>query len=391
MKQPETTLDITPTLLKNNVDAFLMSGDSNNADMYYATHFFASDSFTYLQTGSADEILLVSEMERGRAEMESRIPAVRTTQDYGYRAKIKARGDPALAYCDCLAELMQQENIRKIAVPRNFPLFTAQALKESGFSVIPIKSPFKEMRTKKDASEIKKIESVQNACEHAMRAAIEMISNAVVLDGVLHHRGYGLTSKIVRTTIEHALLDSGCEADATIVACGKESSNPHWAGEGALMANEPIVIDIFPRSKTDRYHADMTRTVLKGKPSRELVDMYDAVIAAQDAALALIKPGVLCSEVHNAVCDVFEKLGYQTIRNDSKVGFIHTTGHGVGLDVHELPNVGDNDTAIEEGNVITVEPGLYHPDTGGIRIEDLVAVTAGGHVNLTRFEKNFVV
>jgi Xaa-Pro aminopeptidase len=391
MKKRETSFDITSELLKNNADSFLMSGDSHDADLYYSTHFFASDSFTYLQTKDAGEILLISEMESGRAGIESRISDIRTTQDYDYRSKIKARGDPALAYSDCLAELLQQENVRRIAVPRSFPLFAAQSLKEAGFSVIPIKSPFREMRKRKDESEIEKIQSVQNACEDAMKSAIEIISNAIVQDGLLYHRGYELTSEIVREAIDHKLLDSGCEADDTIVACGKKSSNPHWAGEGVLKAKEPIVIDIFPRSKKNRYHADMSRTVLKGEPSRELADMYDAVLAAQNAAFEHIKPGISCSEVHNAVCDVFEGKGYKTIRDDAKVGFIHSTGHGVGLDIHELPSVGDNGDVLEKGNVITIEPGLYYPDVGGIRIEDMVVVTGDGYENLTKFEKNFVV
>ncbi|MBN2488469.1 MAG: aminopeptidase P family protein [Methanosarcinaceae archaeon] len=391
MKQTNTSLDITEILLKNKTDAFLMAGDSHDSDMYYSTHFFASDSFSYLQTKNKKEILLVTEMERGRAEIESRISDIRTMQDYDYRSKIKARGDHALAYSDCLAELLQKEGVRKISVPRSFPLFTAQSLKEEGFSVMPIKSPFKEMRTRKDETEIEKIEHVQEACEHAMGSAVEMISNAIVQDGALYHRGYELTSEIVREAIDHKLLDFGCDAEDTIVACGKGSSNPHWAGEGVLSAREPIVIDIFPRSKKNRYFADMSRTVLKGEPSEELANMYDAVLAAQNAAFEHIKPGISCSEVHNAVCDVFEGKGYKTIRDDAKVGFIHTTGHGVGLDIHELPGVGDNDTVLEKGNVITVEPGLYYPELGGIRIEDMVVVTDNGYENLTKFEKNFVV
>ncbi|HJH28409.1 MAG TPA: aminopeptidase P family protein [Methanosarcinaceae archaeon] len=391
MERQKTTIDITPSILKNKADAFLMIGDSHDADMYYATRFFASDSFTYLQTKDADEILFISEMERGRAEMESRISDIRTTNEYDYKSKVKARGDPALGYVDCLAELLQKEDIRKIAVPRHFPLFTAQTLKEEGFTVIPIKSPLREMRMKKDETEIEHITSVQDACETAMQSAIDMIKNAIVTDGVLYYNGYTMTSEHIRAEIEHKLLDMGCEADSTIVACGKQSANPHWEGEGAIMENEPIVIDIFPRNKKSRYYADMSRTVLKGKPSKELADMYSAVIAAQDAAFALIKIGVKCGDIHNAVCDAFEDLGYDTIRNDSKVGFIHSTGHGVGLDIHEFPNVGDNDSLLEEGNVITIEPGLYDPDVGGIRIEDMVVVTKNGYTNLTRFEKDFVV
>ena len=390
MEQKKNAMDITGELHKSGSDAYLMMGDSLEADMYFATRFFAPDAFTYLQTKNS-EVMLISQMEKGRAEIESRMSNIRTMQDYGYREKIKARGDPATAYCDCLAEMLQQEGVRKVAVPRNFPLYTAQVLKELGFSVTPIKSPFRELRTRKDGSEIQNMRYAQDACEQAMQAAIDLISNSTEEEGILYSGEDELTSQRVRSAIEHRLLDFGCEADSTIVSCGKDAANPHSVGEGALRANESIVIDIFPRNKTSRYHADMTRTVVKGEPSEKLADMYDAVLKSQEAALEMVKPGIKCSEIHNRVCEVLEERGYDTLRKDSKVGFIHSTGHGVGIDIHELPPVGENDTILEEGNVITIEPGLYYPDIGGIRIEDMVVVTAEGCENLTKFEKKFVL
>jgi Xaa-Pro aminopeptidase len=105
----------------------------------------------------------------------------------------------------------------------------------------------------------------------------------------------------------------------------------------------------------------------------------------------MIRPGVSAANVHNAVCDTFEKLGYDTYKSGSKVGFVHSTGHGVGLDVHELPSVGETEVLLETGNVITVEPGLYYPKIGGIRLEDLVLVTENGCENLTTLEKKFVL
>lgn len=391
--QEQNNMDISNTLSKKGLGAYMMIGESHNADMYYTTGFFASDKFTYLQTNSGDEILLVSEMERERAENESRITNIRTTQDYDYRSKIKSRSDPSIAFSDTLGELLGKEGIRKIGVPHNFPFFIAQTLKEQGFWFMPIKSPFKDMRTKKSESEIANIETVQNACEEAMDTAVNLISNSSESDGVLYNEGVELTSEYVRNAIEHRLLDFGCEAETTIVACGKQSSTPHWMGEGTLKVNEPIIIDIFPRSKTNRYFSDMSRTVVKGTPPRQLKDMYDAVIEAQNKALELVKPGVLCNEIHNAVCDVFEEKGYDTVRNNPKLksGFLHSTGHGVGLEVHELPSLGDNENQLESGNVITVEPGLYYPDIGGVRIEDIVVVTEKGCRNLTEFEKKFVV
>ena len=172
----------------------------------------------------------------------------------------------------------------------------------------------------------------------------------------------------------------------------KEScKSPLGRWRDPLKPNESIVIDIFPRSKKQRYFADMSRTVLKGEASPEIQKMYDAVLEAQMEAIELVKPGTLCSDIHNRVCDVLESRGFKTIRDGSKVGFIHSTGHGVGLDIHEIPYVGAQDTPLEKGNVITIEPGLYYPDQGGIRIEDMLLVTENGCENLTSLEKRFVI
>ena len=150
-----------------------------------------------------------------------------------------------------------------------------------------------------------------------------------------------------------------------------------------------VIIDIFPRLKAERYFADMTRTVVKGEPKKELKELYETVLDAQNAALALIREGITCKEVHNCVCDVFEERGYETIRTGGKKGFIHSTGHGVGLSVHELHSVSDNEYVLQKGNVITIEPGLYIPGLGGSRTEDMVVIKSDGCNPLTKSEKYY--
>ncbi|MBC7085363.1 MAG: aminopeptidase P family protein [Methanomethylovorans sp.] len=384
-------MNISDLLIKNKADCFMIVGNFNNSDFYYVTNFFVSDKYTYIQTSGAKEILVVSEMEKGRAELESRIADIRTLQDYGYSEKLKARADSYQAYVDCIAELLQKEGIRKIGVPWDFPYHAAQALKEEGFTVIDMESPFKKLRSVKSEDEIDKIRFVQKVCEKAMNAAINLIHKSEIADGKLLSRGFELTAEDVRREIDFVLLDAGCEAVGTIVACGKRGANPHWEGEGPLKANEPIVIDIFPRSKKYRYFADMSRTILKGEPPQQIQKMYDAVLTAQKEAIEMVKPGVLCSDIHNRVCDILESHGFKTLRGGSKTGFIHSTGHGVGLDIHEAPNIGNQAIPLEKGNVITIEPGLYYPDYGGIRIEDMVLVTENGCEILTTLEKRFVI
>lgn len=370
---------------------FLITDNSmHNADLFYATRFLAGDMFSYLRNDDGG-ILLVSTMEKGRAMLESVISDVRTTSDYGIRDKLRV--DKTTAYSSVLFELISQEGISHIDVPRNFPVHIADFLRDKGISVSPVQSPFEDERRVKNASEIQVIESVQHACEYGLKQAVELISQSSAKDGVLYRESRDggdtpLTSEYVRSIIEHVLLDYGCSADDTIVAC--KSSEPHNRGHGALKADEPIIIDIFPRSKEGRYHSDMTRTVLKGTPSSEVEAMYTDVLDAQVAALSVIKDGVPASDVHNAVCAVFKERGHPIDGKDGE-GFTHSTGHGVGLDIHEAPSVGADDVKLKTGDVITVEPGLYYHDAGGVRLEDIVVVTKDGCRNLTKFEKRLVV
>lgn len=389
MTEPE--FSIKKALEEAGTDAYLMTGNLHNSDIYYVTRFLASDDFSYLQTGAGEEVLLISDMEKGRAQIESRVPKIKTLQDLSYREKVKEKKDPSIAYAACISEVLAGEGIKKVAVPYDFPVFYSNFLTEAGFSIVPIKSPFRKMRSLKKPEEVEAIKYAQMAGEKAMEAAIALIAGAEEREGLLYHAGEVLTGVKVLAVIDHTLLDYGCEAEETIVSCGRNTANPHGTTDGPLEANAPIILDIFPRSKKKRYFADMTRTVLYGETSEELKRMYETVLAAQKKALEMVKPGVKAADVHNAVCDLFEARGYDTYKSGSKVGFIHSTGHGVGLDIHELPSVGENEALLEAGNVITIEPGLYYPEIGGIRLEDMVLVTENGCQNLTGLEKKFVL
>ncbi|MGB2840944.1 MAG: Xaa-Pro peptidase family protein [Halobacteriota archaeon] len=363
----------------------MVSESMRNADMYYATRFLAADPFIYLCFPHEEkDILIVSQMEYERAIKESIVNEVRSTLDYGY--KIKTEG--------LIIKILQEESTNAIEVPGYFPLFTADALRNKGIEVVPVEEVIMtKERAIKDEQEINYLRKAQRACEHAMELAIARIKSSSMQDNLLVENEEILTSERVKASIEHALIDSGCTCDSgePIVACGKKAADPHFTGCGPIFAYEPIIIDISPRLKTERYFADMTRTVVKGEPENEIKEMYGTVKHAQDAALALVKEGVTCEEVHNLVCDIFEERGYGTIRKGSKKGFIHSVGHGVGLDLHENPKVADNDYELRKGNVIAIEPGLYDPEVGGVRLEDMVLVLKNGCENLTRFEKKLVI
>lgn len=376
-----------------DAEAFLMVSESaHNADMYYATGFLAHDSFIYINSGN--DKILVSDMELGRARKESKVDEVFPTSKYGIMDRIRKYRDIDIAYCEMIVDLLRSYNLKKIAVPYNFPVQLADCLRKDGLSVIPVKSPLRPLREIKTTTEVNAIEKAQRAGERALSHAVSAIQNASVRDGVLWNENAPLRTEDVRSIIERSLLDDGCEAGDIIIACGTGSADPHWQGEGELLADEPVVIDMVPRSKKERYYSDMTRTVLHGEAPGELKEMYSAVLESQLAAINKIKAGVTGSDVHNIVCDVLEDMGYQTARGKSgevTEGFIHSTGHGVGLDIHEGPNLGESGQELRAGCVVTVEPGLYYKKIGGIRLEDVVVVTENGCKNLTMFEKKLVL
>jgi len=369
----------------------LVSESYHNADMYYVTGFLAPDRFVYLCKENA-EYLFVSQMEYERARKESRVKGVHSLEEYGYTDKLRAAKDADVAQADTLAAVMSSLNIKKVRVPGDFPLLLGDMLRARGIEVVPVPKLFEKERSIKTPEEIEKIKRAQAVNEKAMARAVDIISKSKAGNGVLYYEGKPLTSEFLQREIELEFIENGYDTIGSIVAAGQGSADPHFAGEGAIRENEPIVIDIYPYGKKDRYFADMTRTVVKGRPSPEIQKMYDTVLEAQKLALNAIKAGVTGKQVHDLVCEYFEKHGYGTTRTKSTDGFIHSTGHGVGIDIHEYPPVGESGLEpLKPGQVVTVEPGLYKPGVGGVRIEDMVVVTDSGNVNVTKFPKKLVV
>ena len=142
----------------------------------------------------------------------------------------------------------------------------------------------------------------------------------------------------VKKLINVALMECDCVAQHTIVAGGEQACDPHDEGSGPLPAHRSIIFDVFPRSAGSRYFADMSRTVVRGKPSPELTRLYHAVKDAQEEAMTKIRDGADGAVIHQGICDRFEKAGYKTgLVNGRMQGYFHGTGHGVGLDIHEVP------------------------------------------------------
>ena len=370
------------------VDGYLIDADSEDADQYYLSGFDAPDPFVTLYNGEV-HILFTRSLEYGRAKKEARAATVERGSDFGYEEKAEEFG-PGEARHRVLAEFVRSHGVESVATPPRFPLATADGLREQGLVVQADDSgAVTAVRATKTGEEIDHIREAQRANEAAMARAEELIDGATVNDeGQLVAEGAVLTSERVKEEIEVTLLRHGCALDETIVACGADAADPHDRGTGPLRAGEPIIIDIFPRDKSTRYHADMTRTFCHGEASETIAEWFELTDEAREAAIDAVEPGADAADVHGAVCDIYEEAGLATLRSDptTETGFIHSTGHGVGLDVHEMPSVAESSETLEPGHVITIEPGLYDPAVGGVRIEDLLVVTEDGYENLTEYD-----
>jgi Xaa-Pro aminopeptidase len=203
------------------------------------------------------------------------------------------------------------------------------------------------------------------------------------------YHGIPLTAEKLRSIIDTAVLQAGGLASHTIVAGGRQSCDPHERGYGLLHANQPIVLDVFPRSQKTGYFGDITRTVVKGRASEAVRKLHHAVTQGQAIAFGQLRDGKRAVEVHEIVQQHFIQMGFKTGKHKGRMrGFFHGTGHGVGLELHEAPRIGmGSRDKLRAGHVVTVEPGLYYPGIGGVRLKDMALVTSKAPKDLTKFEK----
>jgi len=288
--------------------------------------------------------------------------------------------------------IIAQLGIKTVQVPVLFPHGVAKYLEKRGMHVFIAKHDLFPERAVKSSDELRKIMESQQAAVIAMRAAIAYITASEIDSaGYLRARGKIVSSESVREIISRILFEHNCMPKDVIVAGGAQAADPHEMGSGPLYAGETIVIDIFPKNLSHGYWGDLTRTVVKGAASSFMKRIYHAVKAAQQVALSRVKAGVNGSTVHRSVINAFRRRKLLGNHEDRSTGFIHSTGHGVGLSIHEAPSVSTAEGRLKAGNVITIEPGLYYPGIGGVRIEDTIVVTNSGWRYLVPCEKKFEI
>ena len=281
--------------------------------------------------------------------------------------------------------------IDEAVVPRTFPVSVADHLRANGVDLRPDHEFFASRRRVKNDAELAGIRRAQKAAEAGMGAARDLLARAEPQNGGLVVDGEPVTSELLKAAIRRAFTDHGMSTDDFIVAHGGQAAMGHELGSGPISPDEPVVIDLWPKDPESACYADMTRTYVVGTPPDELVEYHRLVKEALDRSLEATKAGVPGVEIFELVCRLFEENGHRTAlsKKPGEVldnGFFHGLGHGVGLEVHEAPNLGRGGTAeLLAGDVVTLEPGLYRPGFGGCRLEDLVVVTEDGAENLTDF------
>lgn len=367
--------------MKLTTRATLIIGTSDQeANIRYACGFSAPDAVVYAQWGQK-KYLVVSPLEAGRARKTTSGIQIVTPQEICASVHQRRRiSDWALC-------LLKREGIKRIRVSDDFPIGVYQKLQRSKIDVRVTKDALFPRRAVKTPDELERIRSMQRISVLAMRAAVSIITRSSIdASGFLRVDKKSLTSQAVRKVIENVLIKKAdCRMMDTIVAGGRQGADPHERGSGRLKAGEPIIIDIFPQHQGHGYWGDITRTVIKGKAPRQVKAIYRAVRQAHRTALSKVKPGVACATIHKEVFRIFKNAGFKTrLNEEAPEGFIHGTGHGVGLKIHEYPVINDNPARLRKGHVITIEPGLYYPHVGGVRIEDTVVVTGDGWDYLAR-------
>ncbi len=384
---------VRPDLSVDDRTAVMMAGvPATNRGLLHAIRFSVGDPAAILDLprpgGGRERRLIIRDIEMQRARREARAEAVSCPADFAPAGGLS--GDRAIATAQAAAECVARSGATRVIADRSLPLIHAHELTARGIEVLCDPEMGILARRMKDAAEVAALRAAQAVTEEAMEMACRLVARADAgPDGTLIHEGRPLTSERVRAAIDQFLGDRGFESPGAIVAGGPEGADCHAHGHGPLRTGEPVIIDIFPRDRASGYHGDCTRTVVHGAVSPLVARMHAAVVAAKAAATAAARPGATGEAVHAATLAVLGEHGFAAglpgpEDPPDRIAIVHGTGHGIGLDVHEPPLLDRGGPALVVGDALTIEPGLYGPAVGGIRVEDMVVLTADGCESLNR-------
>jgi Xaa-Pro aminopeptidase len=367
----------------------LFSRGDDDADFFYACRFPVEQAL-YVRFGEGDDLLVLPGMEVGRARRQARAARIADRLELGWQDD----PDPLGQWLELARRVLAERGVGAVRVSPRLPALLYEGLRGLGLEVEIDRDLFVQERRRKTAEEADAIRAAQQAAEAACCEVISLLAAARPRgDGWLWLEDSPLTSERLMARAQATLNEIGYLAREMIVAGAPDCALPHLRGSGPIRAGAPVVIDIFPQGSTSRYHGDLTRTVVVGPVPDEVRRMHEACVAAMDEAISRLADGVDGREIHRAVCRTLVERGYGT----STPGFEgraegpimnHSTGHGVGLEVHEPPTLGRIDCPLRAGDVVTVEPGLYLTGLGGVRVEDTGLITRKGFQNFTTLPRS---
>ena len=361
----------------------LIPGGESDADFIYASG-FAVEIGLYIRFPNGEDVLVASPLEIDRARAQSRAKKVIVDPE----AYITG------SWAGLAATMLREKGIHEARVSPQLHAIHLEELRAAGIDVEVDRELFVMERRRKSPEEAEHIQAAQRAAEAAVREVVRHLAAAEIKDGLLWLDGSPLTSERLYARAQLMLGEMGFTCPDMIIASSPECALPHYRGEGQIRSDAPVIIDIFPVGRTSHCYGDLTRTVIVGEIPEEFRRMHAVVLQALDAGIETIRAGVPGRDAHIAVCEVLVDRGYGTTTAgyegpDGVAKMNHGTGHGVGLDIHEKPTLRQNNAEpLLEGDVVTVEPGLYKLGLGGVRVEDTGMVTGNGFRNFTTLTRS---
>ncbi len=352
-----------------------------NSDLLYTTGFYAPDPVLFVSKGP-NQYLFVSDLEFGRAKKESRNTEV-------IRLSRVFKNDPPVSISETIYRVLTWLKIKKVRVHWTFPGGISDFLRQKKISLQTVNGMLYPERAIKKPHEIKKIREQLKVAQQAISIVEDILARSEIRKDSVYYRGKRLSCEYLKQQVHKFFVSKDCTFSQSIISTGRQTAEPHNFGSGYIVPESPVVVDLFPRSLKHFYWGDITRTFFVGEPTASFVDLYDAVKSAQEKAISMIKERITTSKLHKTILEEFKKRGFKNkVTDRGPAGFIHNTGHGLGLDIHEYPRIGKSTIRLRKGHVVTVEPGLYYPDMGGVRIEDVVHVQKNGCKVLTDYPKS---
>ena len=370
-------------------DLLLYSDTERSAALRHEIPITIGDPFLYTEVGGRPR-LLVSSLESARIAAARPDAELLDYTDVGFRELLESGLPRDQVMLEMVSRAVERFGLRDAVVDPAFPLAFADRLRDDGVTLKPDHETFAARRRVKSGAELEGIRRAQKAAEAGMAAAAAVLRSAEIQDDRLVVDGQPLRAETVRAALREACAAHGAPAPADVIVASVWQGFGHESGTGPLPAKLPIQIDLWPRDEATGCWADMTRTFVAGEVS-DAVRAQEALVAEAFAKVkAAARPGVTGRELHAMTCDVFEAAGHRTQRtgpgDDPSEGFQFSLGHGVGLEIHEDPGLGQSGRGpLVAGDVIAIEPGLWDREIGGVRYEDLLLITDDGCETLTDY------